>query len=221
VPRRAVTPGSFIELSGRDLEEIARAEHTRWYPRRLADANASQADVNAWMVPWNELPAEYRSANVEYLRCQLAHLEGAGFMPIVPEGGPPEAAEFERTGIVRARQLREPRWWTRRSGDQLHGEPGDWRVIDADDDERTVRDVEFRASHEPLGGGLWQRTGAFRAWRVSEKLVLRTTEGQAIAQAGDWIVEGHRGARWPVTDEQFRRTYRMKHDENGSAGAAR
>jgi hypothetical protein len=176
MPRRAVAPGSFIELSDRDLEEIARA-------------------------------VTGRAANTEYLRCLLAQLEGAGFMPVVPEGGPPEAAEFERTGIVRAKQLQTPRRWTRRSGDTLRGGPGDWCVIDDGDDERTVRDLEFRASHEPLGGELWRRTGTFSAWRVSEKLVLRTMEGQAIAQAGDWVVEGHRGARWPVTDEQFRRTY--------------
>ena len=36
VPGRSVTPGSFIELNETDLEEIAQAEHTRWYRRRLA-----------------------------------------------------------------------------------------------------------------------------------------------------------------------------------------
>ena len=34
VPGRAVAPGSFIELSHRDLEAVAQAEHTRWYGRR-------------------------------------------------------------------------------------------------------------------------------------------------------------------------------------------
>jgi hypothetical protein len=230
VPRRAVAPGSFIELSDRDLEQITRAEHTRWYRRRLAagwtagwtagggrDSNGAvtgHARVNPRVVPWPDLPTEYRAASVEYLRSQLAQLEAVGFMPVVPEGGPPEAAEFERTGIVRAKQLQAPRRWTRRSGDQLRGGPGDWSVTDDGNDERTVRDPEFRTSHEPLGGELWRRTGTFSAWRVSERLVLRTMEGQAIAQAGDWVVEGHRGARWPVTDEQFRRTYQTKHGES-------
>jgi hypothetical protein len=40
--------------------------------------------------------------------------------------------------------------------------------------------------------------------------VLRTLKGRAITEAGDWVVEGHRGQRWPVTDEHFRKTYRMK-----------
>ena len=36
VPARAVPPGSFIELTDRDVTAVARAEHTRWYRRRLA-----------------------------------------------------------------------------------------------------------------------------------------------------------------------------------------
>jgi hypothetical protein len=218
VPRRAVPSGSFIELSDHDLEEVARAEHDRWYRRRLAagwtpasnGTPAGIARMNARVVPWHDLPAEYRASNVEYLRSQLAQLESVGFMPIVPEGGPPEAAPFERVGVVQARQLQARRRWTRRSGDELTGGPGDWRVIDEANDERTVRDPDFRTSHEPLGGDRWRRTGTYRAWQVTEQLILRTMEGQAIAQAGDWVVEGHRGQRWPVTDEQFRRTYKTK-----------
>ncbi len=238
VPRRAVLPGSFIELNDRELEEIARAEHTRWYQRRLKagwtagggrtgtgtaagnGAVTGNARVNARVVPWDDLPAEYRASNVEYLRSQLAQLEGVGFMPIVPEGGPDGAAEFERTGVVRAKQLQAHRRWTSRSGDELCGDAGDWRVVDDGNDERTVRDLEFRASHEPLGGELWRRVGTFSAWRVSDRLVLRTMEGRGIAQAGDWVVEGHWGARWPVTDEQFRRTYKAKPDENGAVDAS-
>jgi hypothetical protein len=220
VPRRAVPPGSFIELTDRDLEEIARADHARWYRRRRAagwtaasnGTPAGNARVNARVVPWHDLPAEYRASNVEYLRSQLTQLESVGFVPVVPEGGPPEAAVFERVGVVEARRLQARRRWTRRSGDELSGDPGDWRVTDDANDERTVRDLEFRTSHEPLGGVLWRRTGTFRAWQVTEQLVLRTMEGRAIAQPGDWVVEGHRGQRWPVTDQQFRRTYQTKTD---------
>ena len=207
VPARAVPPGSFIDLGDRDLEQVARAEHTRWYQRRLA-AGWSDSRV----VPWAELPADERSSRVDYLRSQLAQLEDVGFMPIVPAGGPVEAAEFRRVGTIRARRLHARRPWTRESGDELHGDAGDWRVVDDSGDERTVRDLEFRHSHEPLGGEFWRRTGTFRAWQVSERMALRTMEGRAIAQPGDWVVEGRRGARWPITDEQFRRSYRMTTD---------
>jgi len=220
VPCRAVPSGSFIELSEHELEVIARAEHDRWRRRRLAagwtaasnGTPAGNGRVNARLIPWNDLSEDYRESSIEYLRSQLAQLESVGFLPIVPEGGPPEAAVFERVGVVQARQLQARRRWTRRSGDELAGGPGDWRVIDEANDERTVRDLDFRASHEALGGDRWRRTGTYSAWQVSGKLVIRTMEGRAVAHAGDWIVEGHRGQRWPVTDEQFRRTYRLKTD---------
>jgi hypothetical protein len=197
-PRWAVAPGSFIELSDQDLEEVARAEHARWYARTR---------------PWAGLPPEIRASGINHVRSRLAQLESAGFVPVVPEGGPPEAAVFERVGVVQAKQLRARRRWTRRPGDELCGDPGDWRVTADGDHERTVRDLQFRASHEPLGGGHWRRTGTYRAWQVGEKLVLRTIEGRATAEAGDWVVEGHQGERWPVPDEQFRKTYRMKQGE--------
>ena len=230
VPSRAVVPGSFIELSEEDLEAIACSEHARWYQRRLtAGWSASEpgraqvrahgrtggpgkavprrALVNSRVVPWTDLPPDERSRAVAYLRSQLARLEDVGFMPVVPPGGPPEAAEYRRTGTVRARRLNARRPWTRRSGDQLHGDAGDWRVIDGGGDERTVRDPEFRHSHEPLGGDFWLRTGSYRAWRVSQAVVLRTREGRATALPGDWVVEGAQGERWPVTDDQFWRSY--------------
>ena len=103
---------------------------------------------------------------------------------------PLRRTEYRRTGTVRARRLNGRRPWTRRSGDQLHGDAGDWRVIDGGGDERTVRDPEFRHSHEPLGGDFWLRTGNYRAWRVSQAVVLRTREGRATALPGDWVVEG-------------------------------
>ena len=219
VPGRAVVPGSFIELNERDLVAVACIEHTRWYRRRLAAgwtaapkngtgaARAGRALVNAKVVPWHELPAGDRAGFVDYLRSQLAQLEDVGFMPVVPEGGPPGAAEFQRIGTVRARRLHARRRWTRATGGELRGEAGDWRVLDDRGDERTIRDAAFRASHEPLGGERWRRTGTYRAWQVEDERVLRTLEGRAIAQPGDWVVEGHRGERWPVSNAQFRRTY--------------
>jgi hypothetical protein len=223
VPGRAVAPGSFIELTDRDLVGIASIEHGRWYQRRLmagwspggnhqrgSAGRDGHPRVNARVVPWSDLQAKDRAAAIEHLRSQLGQLEDVGFMPILPEGGPPEAAEFQRVGTVRAKRLHVRRRWTRRYGDQLSGNAGDWRVLDDSGDERTVRDMEFRASHERLDGERWRRTGTYLAWQVGENLVLRTMEGRARAQPGDWVVEGLRGERWPVTNDQFLRTYRRK-----------
>jgi hypothetical protein len=160
------------------------------------------------VVSWSALPDRDRQGQIDYLRDQLARLEGAGFVPVVPPGGPPHAARYERVGFVQARKLQSRRIWTRRSGDELTGNAGDWRVLDDWGDERTVRETEFLVSHEHVDGERWRRTGTYLAWQVRESQVLRTIEGKAVAEAGDWVVEGHGGERWPVTDEQFRRTYR-------------
>jgi hypothetical protein len=215
LPARAVPPGSFIELTGEDLAAVAQAEHTRWFRRRQAAgwvpdgaaANGGPDRVNTRVVPWAVLSAADRQSSIDYLRSQLVQLEEAGFMPNVPAGGPAEARPFRRVGTVRARQLRA-RWpWARRTGDQLNGEAGDWHVVDDAGDERTIREPEFSSSHEPLGAGRYLRTGIFHAWRASQEQVLRTMEGRAVAQPGDWIVEGSGGERWPVPDGQFRRSY--------------
>jgi hypothetical protein len=139
----------------------------------------------------------------------------------VPAGGPREAACFERVGLVRASQLSEPLAWTTYAGEQMHGFAGDWRVVDEAGNVRTVTDPDFQASHEPLGGGRWRRVGRYRAWRVSESVVVRTKEGRATAGPGDWVVEAPTGERWPVRDGQFRWSYRESlRDQPGQASAA-
>jgi hypothetical protein len=175
VPGRAVVPGSFIELTDGELGEIARIEHVRWCHRRTAAgwsavartgfgvARAGDARVNSKLVPWAALPASDRSAAIEHLRSQLAQLEDVGFMPVVPKGGPADAADFQRLGTVWARRLHSRRRWARTAVGELNGQAGDWRVRDEHGDERTIRDAEFQASHEPLGGGRWRRTGTYRA----------------------------------------------------------
>jgi Trk K+ transport system NAD-binding subunit len=216
VPVAAVVPGSFVELSGHDLEEVARQEHSRWYERRWADgwrpAAPGQKDddaarINSNVRPWSDLPAVTRQRIPLDVQSQLEQLEAVGFVPIVPDGGPGDSAEFRRVGEVLAERLMASQTWRRQSGDQLTGAAGDWSVVDDAGDERTIRDLEFRASHEQLSGNRWRRTGYVRAWRVSEAVALRTMEGRAVAQPGDWIVQGPRGERWPVSDEQFRRGY--------------
>jgi hypothetical protein len=202
-PVHLVPAGSVIELSEEDLTEITIAEHTRWLQRRLAAGQAGES-----VVPWEELPPRMRSDVSRHLRSQLNQLEDVGFVPVIPAGGPPAAARFERVGLVQASQLTEPLAWTSHAGEQMHGYPGDWRVIDDAGNLRTVTDPDFQSSHEPAGDGRWRRVGTYLAWQVSEAVVVRTKEGNATARPGDWVVEAPRGERWPVKDEQFRWSYR-------------
>jgi hypothetical protein len=202
-PVHLVPPGSIIELSEADLTAIAITEHTRWRDRRLAAGQEGE-----FVVPWTDLPDFMRDGMREQLRRQLSQLEEVGFVPVIPADGPAEAARFERIGVVRASQLAEPLAWCTHAGEPMHGFPGDWRVTDDAGNIRTVTDPDFQASHEPLGGGRWRRVGRYRAWQVSEAVVIRTKEGRATAQPGDWVVEAPTGERWPVRDQQFRWSYR-------------
>ncbi len=214
-PAHLVLPGSIIELSESELTHIARTEHTRWQQRRI-----SAGRVGELVVPWTELPPSFREELRDYLRLQLAQLEDVGFLPVIPAGGPPEAALFERIGDIQASQLNEPLAWTTHAGEQMHGFAGDWQVTDDAGNVRTVTDPDFQSSHEPLGGGRWRRVGRYRAWQVSEAMAVRTKEGRAAARPGDWVVEAPTGERWPVRDDQFQWSYRPSLPEKQSAPTA-
>lgn len=216
VPVRQVEAGSFVELSDADIEAVACQEHSRWYERRRAagwrPAGAGQEDddvlrINSNVRPWAELSAELRAGLAGYARSQIEQLEDVGFMPVLPDCGPAGAADFARVGEVRAVRLTAAYAWRTPAGDELSGATGDWRVMDESGDERTVRDREFQASHEQLDGDRWRRTGTVRAWQVSEAACLRTLEGKAAAQPGDWIVQGPGSARRPVGNERFAQGY--------------
>ncbi len=124
-----------------------------------------------------------------------------------PGAAPPQARRFRRLGSVQARRLTESLAWQTEAGDELRGEAGDWLVTGDDDGQWTVRDPEFRASYELAGDGSWQRTGTVLAWPAPAGEVVTTLEGPATAQAGDWIVQGAGGERWPVPAARFSRSY--------------
>jgi hypothetical protein len=188
----------------------------QWAPARLVPSGSfielSRAEL--------ERVAAAAHARVAEVSKRLAQLEDAGFLPVVPVGGPQTAASFERVGVVCARRLAARLHWTLPSGEELRGDAGDWHVVDGSGTARTVTDSEFRSSHSRLDDGRWQRVGVFRAWRTAEAVVLRTKEGSATARPGDWVVEGPGGERWPVSDGQFRRSYRPRQDRAATAGQA-
>jgi hypothetical protein len=204
LPAHLVPAGSFIELSDAEVAQIAAAEHERWALRRLAAGQRGGT-----VVPWNDLSDQARTEAITYLRVQLSRLEAVGFMPAIPDDGPPntEVYRVERVGLVHASQLTEPLSWTNYTGEEMRGRPGDWRIVDDAGNLRTATDRDFVASHEQAGDGSWRRVSVYRAWRVTEAVVVRTKEGNVTARPGDWVVQSPDGARWPVADNHFRRSY--------------
>jgi hypothetical protein len=205
----------IVVLRSRTILTPVAALGRQWAPARLVPSGSfielSVAEL--------ERVAAAGHARVADVSRRLAKLEDAGLLPIVPAGGPQAAASFERVGVVRARRLVTRLHWTLPSGEEMFGDPGDWHVIDCAGTARTVTDSEFRSSHARLGDGRWQRVGVFRAWQVADEMVLRTKEGSATARPGDWVVEGPGGERWPVSDRQFRRSYRLRQDRTASAAS--
>jgi hypothetical protein len=227
VPVRAVSAGSMVELTDGEVRRIAMDEHTRWYEHRrrahprfpAAGENDDGIRVNSNMRPWPDLPVEAREQACGQVRSQLQGLEAVGFLPVLPEEGPPGAARFRRVGEVRAERLLTDKTWRNSAGDTLAASVGDWLVVDEFGHERTVRNGEFHASHEPLGGGRWQRTGTVLAWQADEATVVRTMEGKTAAAAGDWIVQGSAGERWPVKYDQFIQGYAPVQRDDDRAGS--
>jgi hypothetical protein len=58
------------------------------------------------------------------------------------------------------------------------------------------------------------------AWQADETTVVRTMEGKAAAAAGDWIVQGSAGERWPVKHDLVRPGIRPGPARGGHAGLA-
>ena len=134
VPEPVVAPGSFIELSDHDLTQIARAEHTRWYRRRLAAGwSATGSAARAWcpgepheLCPWAALPAEDRRQRLPALAARTAG--GCRLRADRPGGRPARGGRFLRIGTVQASRLHARRPWTRTPATDCSGAAGDWQV---------------------------------------------------------------------------------------------
>jgi hypothetical protein len=114
---------------------------------------------------------------------------------------------FRRRGTVIARPLQSPRRWFTTAGDEMSADAGDWWVVDGGGRGRSIRDEEFRATHELVTGEVYRRTGVMSARRVEQSEVVDTLEGRAIAHRGMWVVTDASGQSWPVPDSEFRAGY--------------
>jgi len=122
---------------------------------------------------------------------------------------PQHAERYERFGEVTAVQQSAEWAWIAPSGDELIGAAGDWLVSDVSGS-WSVADAIFRATHSPLAGDRWVRTGDVVARRLSAPERVATLEGSVEAAAGDWIVTGPADDTWVVQDQDFTRKYRRR-----------
>lgn len=114
---------------------------------------------------------------------------------------------YRRRGVVTAEQRAERWTWTTDSGEVMTAEPGDWAVIDDTGRERSVSAAIFESTHEKVGPHHYRRTGTVLARPARPGEVIGTLEGSAVAQPGDWIVQGENREQWPTPSVHFATTY--------------
>jgi hypothetical protein len=114
---------------------------------------------------------------------------------------------YLRRGEVTAQKRRRAWSWTTSTGDVMRGSAGDWAITGDDGRHWSVAATVFESSYERVGPQRYRRAGTVLARQASDREVIATWEGDAVAHRGDWIVQGTRGEQWPVPDGQFRAGY--------------
>ena len=207
------------------IEKMLRAEHADWCRYYLAagwkygqvrdDANRRHDKLLDWDQLTAKIP-DYPEKSTRSLASTLVTLRALGYRskpktPPTPE--PKNAAHsgpwrhFRRRGTVTAEQRDQSWTWTTDSGEEMVAERGDWAVTDQSGRLRSVAAAVFPATHEKIGPNQYRRTGVVRARPAVTGELIDTREGQSVAPAGSWIVEGTAGECWPVPREQFEETY--------------
>jgi hypothetical protein len=113
---------------------------------------------------------------------------------------------YRSSVVVRATRVPEDSNWNTPTGDPLKANAGDWWVIDGDD-RWSVSDGVFSQTYESLGNGRYQKTATVTAIQMASDFAVRTLEGIASGQSGDWLVRNPTGECWPVSNAVFVRRY--------------
>jgi hypothetical protein len=216
---RGRSPAEQLRLMGIDgptALAMARAEHEDWcrYLRthgwRYGPVRSDADRVHDKLVDWAivEADANMRDRALASLAATLSKLRELGYRSRPVDDTLPWQ-HFHRTGTVIA-ERRDDGWtWSTRSGETMQAGAGDWAVRDPDVDHWwSVRDDIFRERYEHVEGAIWRRVGIVSARPAADGEVVSTLEGPVTASAGDWVIEGEAGERWPVPGDEFGRRYR-------------
>lgn len=216
---RGKPPLQQLALLGFDAQTalaMARAEHEDWcrYLRsrgwRYGSVRDDAAKIHDNLVDWDEADEKLRGRALSSLAATLTKLRELGYRSRPRDDASGEQWHtFHRAGTVIAEHRTEAWTWTTRSGATMRAGAGDWAVRDPVDDHWwSVRDDIFRSRYERIDGSRWRRIGTVRARRARDGEVVATLEGPVAASAGDWVVQGEQGERWPVPGDEFDRRYR-------------
>lgn len=202
--------GAGDELDPAEIDFLSRREHDSW--RRFYLANgwrqaATRDDsrlAHNWLVDWDSLPPAARVRTGGGVRRALALLDTAGYR----SKRQTELLPFRRRGEVHARRLESTWTWRTESGARMTAAAGDWLVTDPESGRTwSVDPTAFAASHEALGGERYRRLGFVLARPAHLGERVQTLEGPAVAEPGEWLVEGDLQERWLVAGARFAAAY--------------
>lgn len=210
VGRTWAADGAGEPLSPAEIDFLSRREHDSWRRFYLANGwrQAPARDdtrlLHDWLVDWDALPPPARARTSAGVRRPLALPDVAGYRSqkitaLVPH---------RRRGEVLATQLDHEWTWQTATGDTIRARPGDWQVTDPETGRQWSADpAAFHAGHEPVGAGRYRRTGFVLARPAHLGEQVNTMEGPAVAEAGEWLVEGDLQERWLVPGARFTAAY--------------
>jgi hypothetical protein len=196
--------------SDEQLDEMARREHESWlaHLQRNGWTWAAELDRAARkhpaLLPWDQLSDESRAKTREGVTDSLALLETLGYRSF----DDPYATwvRFRRRGEVTAVRRGEAWTWTTSDGSVMHGDAGDWDVLD-ESGSRSVTASIFEKTHEPIGGDRWRRVGEVRGRQARPGEVVHSLEGDQTARPGQWVLRGVEGEEWLVSTETLETSY--------------
>lgn len=117
-----------------------------------------------------------------------------------------DAELYASTVTVSAERLTQARTWETETGSRLAAKAGDWWVTRGARQWSVAADV-FDVTYVAAGNSTYRKTAPVRAVQLSAPVTLRTLEGDATANSGDWLVQNPSGEVWPVPADVFAQTY--------------
>lgn len=89
---------------------------------------------------------------------------------------------------------------------KLTASAGDWII----NDEYPCKPDVFAKTYREVDGGYEKLPVTVQAYRTKRDMPIATLEGVLEAKAGDWIITGVNGEKYPCSNEKFKELYSEK-----------
>ena len=206
-----------------ELEKMARLEHQSWLAHlrlvgwRFGAVKDDRDKVHPALREWTELDPDNREGARQQVRLALSTLEAIGYRPrpSTPYAQTaPTRQEHDqgwrvvtRRGEVSATRATKAWTWQNSQGGTMHGQAGDWQVVDDRGQQWSVSDDVFHRTYHFVAGDRWRRGGTVLARPAVAEEVVESLEGRQTAMESDWVIKGSKGEEWLTSAAHFAENY--------------